>query len=362
MTTKKAIEFIEHEEYGKTNELSFKLLKKNKVKKFLEINDLLLEKNYAPALLIRGYYHMLDDENKKSGDHGEKYFNAYLEKRPDSICAKSHKVFLDQTVIKNKMSIEMFDDILNNYSESQYSDEVIPPVPRQHICEVKLLYLFEKKIGGIESYADYVLKEYPDSTIAMEIKARLLLNNNKSQEALNMIKKYLKKETSIDSILIKGEAHFNLKEYEKAISCFDIGIRAIEFEDKQYGIEWRYKKIVSLIQLERYDEAMIYLNITLEMIRELEVYMDLNENGIGLLDKCESLKEELLNKGVADVKYPGFKFSTGKLAIILLVLDILLYFTLANNIVNIIITALFLITIATHIVKTYYEVYIKWKK
>ena len=145
MTTKKAIDLINNEKYGEANELSFKLLKRNKVKKFLEINDLLLEKNYTPALLIRGYYHMLDDENKKSGDHGEKYFNAYLEKRPDSICAKSHKVFLDQTVIKNKMSIEMFDDILNNYSESQYSDEVIPPVPRQHICEVKLLYLFEKK-------------------------------------------------------------------------------------------------------------------------------------------------------------------------------------------------------------------------
>ena len=96
---------------------------------------------------------------------------------------------------------------------------------------------------------------------------------------------------------------------------------------------------------------MIYLNMTLDIIREMEIYMDLNKSGI-----------ELLNKGVADVKYPGFKFSIGKLAIILLVLDILLYFTLANNIVNIIITALFLITIATHIVKTYYEVYIKWKK
>lgn len=361
MISKKAIKLINNKEYEQANELSFKLLEKNRVNKFLEINDMLLEKNYTPALLLRGYYHMIDDENKEDGDHGKKYFDAYLEKRPDSITGQTHKVFTGY-IGKNGISLEMLEEIINNYSESHYSDEVIPPVPKQHICETKLLCLYEKKLKGLESYTDQILKKYPDSALAMRIKADLLIKNDKNQEALKIIKKSLEEEKDIDALLTKGEIHFNLKEYEQAISCFNIGIIAIEHENQEHGIGWRYKKIVSLIQLERYDEAMMYLNETIDIIRELEVYMDLNENGIELLNKCESLKEELINKGIDDIKYPSFKFGLGKLAIILLVLDIILYFTLANNIVNIIITALFLITIGTYMAKTYYEVYIKWKK
>lgn len=41
MATKKAIKFIEHEKYDLANELSFKLLQRDKIDEFLEINDML---------------------------------------------------------------------------------------------------------------------------------------------------------------------------------------------------------------------------------------------------------------------------------------------------------------------------------
>ena len=74
------------------------------------------------------------------------------------------------------------------------------------------------------------------------------------------------------------------------------------------------------------------LNETIDTIRELEVVLDLNEDGIELLKECEAKKEKLLNKGMADVKYPTHRIISGESAIVLLVLDILLYFTLGNAI------------------------------
>ena len=59
MVNKKAIKLINNEEYEKANQLSFILFQKKNIKEFLEINNLLLEKNYIPALPLRGYYHLI---------------------------------------------------------------------------------------------------------------------------------------------------------------------------------------------------------------------------------------------------------------------------------------------------------------
>ncbi len=81
MVNKKAIKLINNEEYEKANQLSFILFQKKNMKEFLEINNLLLEKNYIPALPLRGYYHLIEDAYHDNNDYGEKYFNKYLEER-----------------------------------------------------------------------------------------------------------------------------------------------------------------------------------------------------------------------------------------------------------------------------------------
>ena len=91
MVNKKAIKLINNEEYEKANQLSFILFQKKNIKEFLEINNLLLEKNYIPALPLRGYYHLIEDAYHDNNDYGEKYFNKYLEKRPDSTSIRLQK-------------------------------------------------------------------------------------------------------------------------------------------------------------------------------------------------------------------------------------------------------------------------------
>ena len=352
MMTKKAIEFIEHEEYGKANELSFKLLERDKIDEFLEINDMLLKRKYTPALLIKAYYHLIIGVYEYDGNYGEKYLNKYLKKRPDSTSAQYQKSLTEMAKGNKKKSLKTLENLIDNYSESPYDDELLQCPPRQELCESKLLCLYEFKPDESWDYAEQVLKEYPDNAKAMVIKAKLLIEEDKNQEALTIINESLKKERTIDGILVKGDIYNNLKEYEDAVACFTIGIAAFDETEKHHAIKWNHKKALALIQIKKYKSAMKCLNEAIDTIRELEVILDLNEDGIELLKECEAEKEKLLKKGVADVKYHTHKIHTGKSIIVLLVLDILLYFTLGNIIINLIITALLLIMVIISLIRT----------
>lgn len=351
MLNKKVIEFIEHEEYEKANELSFKLLQREKTDEFLEINDMLLEKNYTPSLLIRAYYHLIIGVYEYDGNYGEKYLNKYLKKRPDSTSAKYQKSLTEMAKGNKKKSLKILEDLIVNYSESPYNDELLQCPPRQELCESKLLCLYESKSDETWECTDQVLKEYPDNAKAMVIKAKLLIKEDKNQEALTIINESLKKEKTIDGILVKGDIYNNLKEYEDAVACFTIGIDAFDETEKHHTIKWNHKKALALIQIKKYKSAMKCLNETIDTIRELEVILDLNEDGIELLKECEAEKEKLLNKGIPDVKYPTRKIHPGKSVIVLLVLDILLYFTLGNIIINLIITAWLLIIVILSLIR-----------
>ena len=80
MVNKKAIKLINNKEYEQANKISFILFQKKNIDEFLEINNLLLEENYIPALPLRGYYHLIEDMTHDNDDYGEKYFNKYWKK------------------------------------------------------------------------------------------------------------------------------------------------------------------------------------------------------------------------------------------------------------------------------------------
>ncbi len=358
MVNEKALELIKNEKYKQANEFSFKLFQKKKVDEFLEINNLLLEKNYTPALLLRGYYHLVEDIHHDNGDYGEKYFNKYLEQRPDSTTVLFQKAVALQVKEKEKEGEELLDNLIENYKETPYDDEILTCESKEKLCEIKLIYLFEKQLKEeIINYANELLREYPDNSLAMLIKAKILCANNENQEALDIIDKCLKKQKSIEGIIIKGDIYINLKEYAKAVKCFDIGISTLGKKEQHLTIEWYHKKGLCLIQLQKYEEAIKCLNKTIDIIREIEINIDLNENGINLLKECEKEKQELLNLGVADVKYSKYTFNLNKLFCILLVLTILLQFIHVNSIIKTIVFTLLLITLVTIIARKIYEIY-----
>lgn len=359
MVNKKAIELINNKEYEKANELSFKLFQKKNIGEFLEINNLLLEKHYTPALLLRGHYHLVEDIYHDNNDYGEKYFNKYLEQRPDSISIRFQKAVALSAKGNEEESREIIENIIENYKESPYSDEIITCESKEKLCELKLIYLFEKQLKEETlNYANKLLAEYPNNILAMLMKAKLLCENNENQEALEIINKCLKKQKIIEGILIKGNIYVNLKEYQKAIKCFDIGIKTLGKNEQHISIEWYHKKALCLIQLQKYEEAMKCLNKTMDIILDIEVKIDLNENGIKLLKECEKEKQELLDLGVADVKYSQYTFNLSKLVYILLALAILVRFLPVSTTIEVIVTTLFLITAVAMLAKKLYENYI----
>lgn len=357
MVNKKVIELINKKEYGKLNKLSFKLFQKKKLNEFLEINNLLLKENYIPALPLRGYYHLVEDINHDNQDYGEKYFDKYLEKRPDSISILFQKAIALSAKGKKKESKQIIENLIENYHENPYTDEIITCKSKEKLCELKLIYLFEKKLKEEAlNYGDEILKEYPDNIVTLLIKAKLLCEKNENnEEALEIINKCLKIEKTIEGLLIKGDIYVNLKEYEKAINCFDIGITALSKTEEYLSIEWYHKKSLALIQLQKYGEAMKCLNKTMDLILAVEINTDLNETGIKLLNECKKEKQNLINQGIQDIKYSSYNFNLNKLIYIMLVLAILVYFLPINNTMKITVSILFLVTAIVPLVKKIYK-------
>lgn len=356
MVNKKAIKLINNKEYEQANKISFILFQKKNIDEFLEINNLLLEENYIPALPLRGYYHLIEDMTHDNDDYGEKYFNKYLEKRPDSTSIRFQKAIALSAKGNEEESKKIIENLIENYQESPYSDEIITCESKEKLCELKLIYIFEKGHDADSlNYANELLGEYPDNILAMLIQAKILCKNNENQKALEIINKCLKKERIIEGILIKGDIYVNLNQHEKAIKCFDIGIKSLSKNEQHLSIEWYHKKALSLIQLQKYEEAMKCLNKTMDIILAIELHTNLNEAGIKLLKDCEKEKQTLLNRGVADLKYSKHTISLSKLVYILLALSILVNILSVDDRIKLVVSAVFLITAVTSLAKKIYE-------
>ena len=156
-------------------------------------------------------------------------------------------------------------------------------------------------------------------------------------------------------ILIKGDIYINLNQHEKAIKCFDIGIKSLNGSKEYLSIEWYHKKALSLIQLQKYEEAMKCLNKTMDIILAIEIRADLNEEGIKLLKDCEKEKQELLNMGIADLKYSKHTINLSKLVYIFLALAILVNFLPVNGTFKLAANIIFLITAVASLAKQIYE-------
>ncbi|WP_299523896.1 lipopolysaccharide assembly protein LapB [uncultured Methanobrevibacter sp.] len=357
MVNKKAIELINNKEYEKANKLSFRLFQKKNLNDFLEINDLLLKENYIPAIPLRGYYYLIEDITHDNQDYGEKYFNKYLEKRPDSISIRFQKAVALSAKGKEEESKQIIENLIENYHENPYNDEIITCKSKENLCELKLIYLFEKELKEEAlNYGEEILKEYPNNMLTLLAKAKLLCEKNENnEEALEIINRCLKIEKTIEGLLIKGDIYVNLKEYKKAIQCFDMGINALSKTEEPLILEWYHKKALALIQLQEYNEAMKCLNRTMDIILSIEINNDLNENGIKLLKDCEKEKQKLLNQGIADVKYSKHNFDLNKLVYIMLALAIIVRFLPVNSKIELIVVMLFLITAVASLAKKIYE-------
>ena len=80
-----AKQLIEEGNYKDAVKIARKRHGKDDIDSYLSILDILIEKEYLPALEEKGMYYQYYDPNHDNNDYGEKYFDEYLQKQPKSI-------------------------------------------------------------------------------------------------------------------------------------------------------------------------------------------------------------------------------------------------------------------------------------
>lgn len=323
----KAKQYINEENYEESIRLARKRHGKDDINGYLTILDLLIEKDYLPALEEKGLYYQYYDENHDNGDYGEKYFNIYLEKQPKSInaiCDKAMSRFNKNCLDE---ALELMDEAYDKYDS--YSKVEKPRIKKKEVKMAKIELLIQAK-----EYEDALplLKQYENNNgydeKVVAYKGLLLQKNGKNEEALEYLDDALKNEETLLINNAKGDALYDLGRYKEALKYYN---RCIKYEkevtdDLELLTNFNYKAAYCEIKLGNNEEAVKYLNKTINMLNE---YGRLPKEIESIYQKCSFKKDELMKHGdIEDKEFKRSKFLSGKTAIYILIIIIILYIIL----------------------------------
>lgn len=318
---------INENDYKEALMLARKQHSKDDVESYITILDLLIEKGYLVALEEKGMYYQYYDESHGNGDYGEKYFDQYLEKQPKSINALCDKAMSNFNKAKIDESIEYMDMALDNYNT--YSEIEEPRLSKKEIemARIELLLKAKKYEECLESLDDYENK-YGGDVKSDLYKGMMLQKVGKNTEALEYLDKSLENEDTLIAFNAKGDALYELKEYEKALKSYEqcIPYEKQAIDDLELIANFNYKAAFCCINLGDNQEAIKYLNKTIEMLNE---HGRLPKDIESIYQKCSFEKDRLMRHGdVEDKQFRQTKFLPAKYAIVCLIIILILYFIL----------------------------------
>lgn len=325
-----AKQYIEEENFSEALKIARKRHAKDDVESYLLILDLLIEAEHLPALEEKGLYYQYYDEGHDSGDYGEKYFDEYLEKQPNSI-----NVLCDKAMSRfNKGEVEealtYMDKAYNNYSA--YSKIEEPRISKKELLMAKIELLMQAK-----DYDDALrfLNNYENQFGSDEksdlYKGLMLQKNGKNEEALEYLNKSLLEEDTLVGFNAKGDALFELKNYNEALKNYK---NCLHYESKveddlELVTNFNYKAAFCCVNLGDDAEAVKYLNKTINMLNE---HGRLPKDIEAIYQKCSFEKERIMKKGeVEDKEFRKTRFFSAKTSIIILIVILIFYVILKMN-------------------------------
>ncbi|WP_407424731.1 tetratricopeptide repeat protein [Methanobrevibacter sp.] len=323
-TLSKAKQYIEEDNLKEALKLARKQHGKDDVESYLSILDLLIEKDYLPALEEKGLYYQYYDETHDNDDYGEKYFDSYLEKQPKSInvlCDKAMSKFNKGNIDE---SLEYMDNALEKYET--YSNIEKPRLSKKEIimARIELLIKAKRYEEGLKSLSDYE-NQFGSSQKTDLYKGQLLQKTDKNEEALTYLNKSLQEEETIIALNAKGDALYKLNRYREALKTYE---QCIPYENKitddlELKTNFNYKAAFCCVNLGEDQKAVQYLNKTINMLNE---YGRLPKDIEKIYQKCSFEKDRLLrNDDVEDKEFKKTKFLSTKYAIIALAIILILY-------------------------------------
>lgn len=320
----KAKQYIADENYKEALKIARKRHGKDDIEEYIAILDLLIDEDYMLALEEKGLYYQYYDEDHDGGDYGEKYFDRYLEKQPRSvnvICDKALSRFNKGHV---EEALEYMDRAYDKYKS--YSSIEKPRISKKEVMMGKIeLQIQANKYDDALTNLNAYENQYGMDEKLQLYKGQMLQKAGKNREAIDYLDKSLQTEDTLAGFNAKGDALYELREYKEALKLYN---RCIQSEkranpDLELKTNFNYKAAFCCVKLGDDQEAVKYLNKTIEMLNE---HGRLPKDLEAIYQKCSFEKERIMKKG--DVKDKEFKqthFLSSKTAIYVLVVIIILY-------------------------------------
>ncbi|WP_298501721.1 lipopolysaccharide assembly protein LapB [uncultured Methanobrevibacter sp.] len=322
----KAKQYIEEENYQEALRIARKRHAKDDIDEYLAILDMLIEKDYLLALEEKGLYYQYYDESHDGGDYGEKYFNQYLEKQPKSINAMCDKAMSRFNKGKLNEALELMDLAYDKYNSYSKTEE--PRIKKNEVKMAKIELLVQaKEYDDALSLLKHYENENGTSEKVQTYKGLLLQKTGANEEALEFLDNALKNEETILLNNSKADALYDLGRYKEALKYYN---RCIKYEKEVDDLEiitnFNYKPAYCEIKLGNNEEAIKYLNKTINMLNE---HGRLPKDIETIYQKCSFKKDELMRHGdLEDKEFKQTKFLSGKTTIYILIIIIILYILL----------------------------------
>ncbi|WP_410319064.1 tetratricopeptide repeat protein [Methanobrevibacter sp.] len=319
-----AKQLIEEGNYKDAIKIARKRHGKDDIDSYLSILDMLIEKEYLPALEEKGMYFQYYDPNHDNNDYGEKYFDEYLQKQPKSInvlCDKSMSLFNKGKIDE---ALEYVDKAYEKYNT--YSKIEKPRISKKEVkmSKIELLIQAKEYKTALTELNKYETQYGADKKLDL-YKGQMLQKNGENEEAMEYLEKSLSDEHTLLAFNAKADALYELGRYDEALHDFN---QCIQYEreagdDLELITNFNYKAAFCCIKLGDNQEAVKHLNKTINMLNE---HGRLPKDLESIYQKCSFKKDELMrHDDIEDKEFKKTKFISSKYAIYALIVIIILY-------------------------------------
>ena len=322
-----AKQLIEEGNYKDAIKIARKRHGKDDIDSYLSILDMLIEKEYLPALEEKGMYFQYYDPNHDNNDYGEKYFDEYLQKQPKSInvlCDKSMSLFNKGKIDE---ALEYVDKAYEKYNT--YSKIEKPRISKKEVkmSKIELLIQAKEYKTALTELNKYETQYGADKKLDL-YKGQMLQKNGENEEAMEYLEKSLSDEHTLLAFNAKADALYELGRYDEALHDFN---QCIQYEreagdDLELITNFNYKAAFCCIKLGDNQEAVKHLNKTINMLNE---HGRLPKDLESIYQKCSFKKDELMrHDDIEDKEFKKTKFISSKYAIYALIIILILYIIL----------------------------------
>lgn len=325
-----AKQYIENNDFTEALKIARKRHAKDDVDSYLSILDLLIDSDHLPALEEKGIYYQYYDESHDNGDYGEKYFDRYLEKQPNSINVLCDKAMSRFNKGKVDEALNYIDRAYKNYSS--YSKIEKPRISKKEILMSKIeLMMKSKHYDDALRFLNNYENQFGSDEKSDLYKGQMLQKTGKNEEALKYLNKSLQEEDTLVGFNAKGDALFELGEYKEALKNYK---NCLHYESKveddlELITNFNYKAAFCCVNLGDDSEAVKYLNKTISLLNE---HGRLPNDIEAIYQKCSFEKERIMKKGeVEDKEFGKTRFFSAKTSIIILIIILILYVILKMN-------------------------------